>query len=436
MHKLFLPRLGQTMSEALFVGWLVGQGAEFDTGTPLYEVETEKVATGVEATIPGRLVRVLAAADEQLAVGALLGVIASPGENPSESEVDAFLAGDAAAPPTAPEPEAEPASTGATERPDPALIKPATDPVRAMPRTRALARDQGIDIARVRGTGADGLVTEEDVAAFAAASVVPEPTVVASAPPSVSVPVAAPPAPAPVPAAASAAVAAPLVAGDVAVRARRRLNPVARRMAEVVARSWSQVPQFSQSVTVDATTWRARRDRLRTESGDAIGYTDMVLAAVVRAAQEVPEVNASFAGDELVIYRDVNVSVAVDTPSGLQVPVLHHLQDFTVGGISRLLRDVTARAREDRLTRDDVRGGTITVSNLGGFGIEGGFPMVTAPQTCIVFVGAVTDRVVAVEGGIGVRPTLTVVNAFDHRAVDGATAARFTNTLRRYLEEA
>jgi pyruvate dehydrogenase E2 component (dihydrolipoamide acetyltransferase) len=292
-----------------------------------------------------------------------------------------------------------------------------------MPRTRALARTTGVDIETVVGTGPDGLVLEADVEAAAGRAQDRQPAAPPNAPrpPMTPPPPAAPPAQEQVPGAE--------------VRERRRLGRVARRMADVVARSWSTVPQFSQSVTVDATSWKAQRDRLREETGEQIGYTEMILAALVRAVHEVPEVNASLDGDELVVYRDINVSVAVDTPSGLQVPVLHRLQELTTAGISRHLKDIADRARHDRLTVTDVTGGTITLSNLGMYGIEDGFPMVTAPQSCIVFAGAVTDRVVAVGDTIGVRPTMTLVTAFDHRALDGATAARFTSALRRFLQE-
>lgn len=426
MHKLYLPRLGQTMEEALLVGWLVEPGQDFAAGTPLYEVETEKVTTGVEATVSGRLVRLLAEPDDRIEVGALLAVIAEPGESPADADIDRFLRDEDDGEPPGPAPAelpADPAPVRPVEVARAAVPEAAGEvaiPVRAMPRTRALARELGVDLTPLARQAGGGLVTEEQVRAAATAS---EPAATAAC---------ANPVPDPVPAPQQPVT--PALAG-VRVRERRRLSPIARRMADVVSRSWSEVPQFSQSVQVDAGSWRARRDALRQQTGVDIGYTDLVLAALVRAVQEVPEVNSTFAGDHLVVYRDINVSVAVDTPAGLQVPVLHGLQDYTVEGIARRLREKTRKAREDALTADDVRGGTITFSNLGRYGIEGGMPLVTAPQTCIVFVGALVDRVVAVNGGVAVRPGCTVVNSFDHRSVDGATAARFTAALRRALEE-
>ncbi len=431
MHKLLLPRLGQTMEEALLVGWLIPPDQPFDVGTPLYEVETEKVTTGVEATVAGRLVRVLVDAEERVEVGAVLAVVAGAGEDVTDTDVDAFLQGASTSSASVPAGAAPLAAEAAPVVAAPETVG-ADERARAMPRTRALARSLGVDIDAIAGSGRDGLVLEADVEAAAGPSAPTRPQ-------AEPVP---PAAPAPPSAPTRDTATAPTAAQwrtearpDAEVRERRKLGRVARRMADVVSRSWSTVPQFSQSVTVDATSWRAQRDRLREETGEHIGYTEMLLSALVRAVHEVPEVNASLDGDDLVVYRDINVSIAVDTPSGLQVPVLHRLQELTTAGISRRLKDVAERARADQLTVDDVVGGTITLSNLGMYGIEDGFPMVTAPQSCIVFAGAVTDRVVAVGDTIGVRPTMTLVTAFDHRALDGATAARFTAALRRFLQE-
>jgi pyruvate dehydrogenase E2 component (dihydrolipoamide acetyltransferase) len=422
------------MEEALLASWLVRPGQAFAIGDVLYEVETEKVTTGVEATVAGSLVRVLVAEDERVDVGAVLGVIAEPGEQPSEAEIDAFLSGAVVVPEAAAPTEADaPVPAPASESP----VLPG--PVRAMPRTRALARDLGVSLEALAATRPGELVTEGDVrAAAAAAAAPPAPApapVVAAAPVPPPAPVVAPaPAAVPAPAPVAAPAPAPEPTPGVDVRERRRLGPVARRMADVTARSWATVPQFSQSIDVDTSTWAERREAMRTATALPVGYTDLIIGSLVRAVQDVPEVNSTFGGDDLVIYRDINLSLAVDTPDGLQVPVLHRLQDLSDAGRARLLRDRADKAREGRLGLDDVQGGTITLSNLGMFGVEGGMPMVTAPQACIVFVGAVVKKVVPVGDGIAVRPMCTVVTSFDHRALDGATAARFTAALRRHLQ--
>ena len=409
MHRLSLPRLGQTMEEGRLDAWLIEPRVNFAAGAALYDVETEKVTASVEATRPGRLVRILVGPDSSVAVGELLAVVADPGEDVTEADIDAFLSGGAAAPP------AETAAPGALS---PAPVAPAgatalsaTTVTRAMPRTRALARELGVDIATVTATGPEGRVLEYDVTAAAAAPAVATPA-----------------------AATVAAVPVADLAADENVLERRPLSAVHRRMAQAVARSWSVVPQFTQMVDVDVTGWQKRRAGWQQGSDVRLTFTDLVLDAVVRAATSVPEVNSRFAGDHLDIYREVNVALAVDTPNGLFVPVLKGLRELSVSGRARQRDEVTTRAREGRLTVDDLAGGSITVSNLGGFGVQSGTPLLVEPYTAIVFVGSITERVVARQGGLAIRSICTVSNAFDHRTVDGVTAARFTSALAQALE--
>ncbi|QNO38326.1 2-oxo acid dehydrogenase subunit E2 [Protaetiibacter sp. SSC-01] len=432
MHKILLPRLGQTMEEGLIAKWLVGDGESVTPGQALYEVETEKVTAEVEANLPGRLVRRLVAEETTVPVGTLVAVVADPGEQPDDAAIDAFVASPelrvevAAAAPQAAAPVAEPsapAAGGADAVTGPGASPSASGPsartgiVRAMPRTRRLARDEGIDLASVVGTGPEGLVTEQDVRDAAAAA---RPGLAPAAPVAATAPT-------------EPASRVPLPVG-VPQRERRRLGSVARTMAQVTSRSWAQVPAFSQTVDIVATGWKAARDRLREETGRKVGYTDMVIEAVVRAVAEVPEVNSSYDGDALVIWDEVNLSIAVDTDSGLLVPVLHGADSLDVAGRVDAMQAIVERARGGRLGADDVSGGTLTVSNLGMFGIDRGVPLVTAPQAAIVFVGAMTDRVVAVRDAIAIAPVFSVTTAFDHRCLDGATAARFTSALRRELE--
>ena len=417
MLKLFLPRLGQTMEEALIEAWVVLPGTSFAIGEVLYEVETEKVTTGVEATVAGTIVRSMVADGDRVEVGTLLAVIAEPGETPGEAEIDAFVSGEPVSPDVPPAPLAPPESSPALTGTPPVAV--VSEPVRAMPKTRALAKTLNVDLTTVADASPGAVITEDQVRAAVGGPHSPAPP---PRPVMVPVQVADPAEPAPVP-------------EGIDIRERRPLSRIQRRMAEITTRTWTTVPQFSQSVDVDASSWERRRDQLRTLTGMDVGYTDLILSAIVGAVQEVPEVNCSYAGVELLIYRDINLSIAVDSVHGLQVPVLHGMQDLSEAGRARLLRVRTAKAREGALGLDDVQGGTITMSNLGRFGIEGGMPMVTTPQVAIVFVGAVVPKVVPVADGIGVRPMCTIVNAFDHRAVDGATAARFTSTLRRRLQE-
>ena len=397
MRAIHLPRLGQTMEEGLLTTWMVEVGQSVSVGDELYEVETEKVTTTVESTLAGTVVRLLVVGDSMLPVGQMLAVVAEPGETPTGAEVDAFVAGTPGAGGEAAGSD-EVTSAAPAAQPSPsAQAQPApSGRARAMPRTRALARSLGLDVDLI-APGASGLVSEDDVRRAAGA----RPDDRESAAEVLEV---------------------------------RRLSATHRSMADNVARSWSSVPQFTQTVDVDITDWRDRRVWTRAAADTAVTVTDLVIDSVVRAATAVPEANSTFAGDHLRLYRDVNVALAVDTPDGLVVPVLHGLRDLNAAARAEIRRNVAQRARAGRLTLDDVTGGTITVSNLGATRVQGGVPLLVEPYSAIVFVGATRREVVVRGEGFALRDVCTVAVTFDHRALDGATAARFTTALAEAME--
>lgn len=396
MHALYLPRLGQTMDEGLLAAWLVQPGEEYTIGTPLYEVETEKITTAVEATLDGRIVRSLVAADTTIAVGTLLAVVADSGEAPTAEQVDAFLGGAADGAAGAAGGPATPAQAPAAAVPVTASDGAAATRTRAMPRTRALARAHGVDVEHVTGSGPGGLVVPDDV---------------------------------------HAAVAAALERSGAGAQRRGESTPMSlahRRMAGTLATG--MVPQFTQLVDADVTTWRAARAALQPTSSVPITFTDLVLDAVVAACAAVPQANASFADDHIDMHHDVDITLAMDTPAGLLVPVLRRAQELSLAGRSRARHELTERARTGTLTVDDMGLGTITVSNLGAYGVTTGVPLLVAPYAAIVFVGALEERVVVRGGGIAIRTMCGLGISYDHRVVDGATGARFTVALRAALE--
>jgi pyruvate dehydrogenase E2 component (dihydrolipoamide acetyltransferase) len=397
MHKLHLPRLGQTMERGIIEQWLKREGESFEVGEPLYELQTEKVTIEVEAKLPGTLARIVVPAGEEVPVGTLLAIAADPGEMLSDADIEAALEEEVA---RGASPPIENESSKVV--PPPVGDKQQRARVRAMPRARALAKELGVDLAAVRGTGTNGSITVEDVERAAATH------------------------------GEGSTRTRP------GVKERRPLRGIRRSMADVVSRSWREVPQFVQQVTVDAGALVTTRERegpaLQEEHGITLSYNDLILDAVVRAVRQVPDVNASFAGHEIVIYEDVNLSVAVASDAGLVVPVIHRAQELSLPELARRVRDVAERARSGLLGPEDVEGGTITVSNLGMFGIETGTPLVTAPQAAIVFTGAIVERAVVVAGEIQVRPTFGLAIAYDHRVLDGVGAARFTRALKEILE--
>ena len=399
MHLLHLPRLGQTMEAGAITCWLIDLGTSYDVDAELYEVETEKNSVEIVAKLPGTILRVIAPAGSELLVGALLAVVADPGEEPDEGDIDALVAADLAkiaksaqgegAPP---EPSAPAPAPGTTT----AVPAGANGAIKAIPKARAMAVAGGLDLSTVTGTGAGGSITVPDVEA----------------------------------ALASGSDGSP---DDASVAERRPLTSVARGMANVLTASWRDVPQFVQQIHVDATRMKNTRAELARD-GVRVTFTDILIAAVAAAARDVPEANAQFTPDAILIMADVNVTVAVDTEAGLLVPVIAQADQLDVTGVSVRLQELSERARGRRLTLADTSGGTITVSNLGAAGIETGIPLVLSPQATIVFAGAIIDSAVIVAGAVEIRPLMGLAIGYDHRVLDGSTAARFTSALRRRLE--
>jgi pyruvate dehydrogenase E2 component (dihydrolipoamide acetyltransferase) len=274
-----------------------------------------------------------------------------------------------------------------------AAAKAGADPPRrpSSPRARRRATELGIDAAQLSGTGPDGLITESDVERAA---------------------------PAP----------ADRWQGRV-VGQRRRLEPARLVAARRTAQAWAAAPHIVQMVDADLTAADAQRRAW------GVTWTELAVVAMARALVAHPHLNATVEGDDLITFVEVNIGVAVDTPSGLIVPVIAGADRRSLADVSSTLRELAERARANRLTAGDVSGGTATLSNLGSFGIRAGTPVLNPPESVLVFLGAVEDRVVAVSGEIVVRRMATLSVAFDHRATDGASAARFTTTLRDLLED-
>jgi pyruvate dehydrogenase E2 component (dihydrolipoamide acetyltransferase) len=387
MLKLRLPALGQTMERALIHAWLLEEGATFAAGDPLYEVETEKATIVVDSSRTGTLRRIVAQPGTELVVGSLVAIAAEREEAISDADIDQALQEEAAArasQPTAP----VKARDGATGPNTAASRRSATVGARgrATPRARTIAQKLLVDLAAVQGSGANGMITAEDVERAAE--------------------------------------------GTPTVRERRPLIGTRRMMSDVVTRSWNDVPQFVQQVWADASGLVEARGRER----GAVSYTDLLLKAVVDAVGEAPEVNARFGGDEIVLFEDVNLSVAIATEKGLVVPVIPRAQTLSLGELGASLKELTGLARSSRLEPRHLTGGTITVSNLGAHGIETGVPLVMVPQAAIVFIGSILERPVGVDGNLELRPTVGLAIAFDHRVVDGAEAARFTTAVKRRVE--
>ncbi|HVN26849.1 MAG TPA: 2-oxo acid dehydrogenase subunit E2 [Candidatus Binataceae bacterium] len=385
-----MPKLGHTMTEGTVIQWHKRAGEKIREGETILTVETDKAEVEVEAPTAGVLARVVAGDGIKVPVGGPLGVITAEGET-VPAEFDGA-------------PSAAPAAT-ASATPNaaaPATPRVASKRVIASPRAKRLAAEKGVDLASIAGTGADGMVTEDDVKRAAEQ-------------------VASQPAP------------APTSDGVFAPSRREKLTRIQAVGARNLTASWNAIPHFVQMVRIDMSRTIAARKAM-TDGGAKIGITDLILAATVRALKDNPRINANYDNGEMLIFDRVNLGVAVDTPEGLIVPVIHNADALDVAGIGAKTAELAERARNKQLRPTDLEGATFTVSNLGAYGVENGTPVIFAPQVALMFVGAIRDEVIAVEGRAEVRPCMHIAIAYDHRGIDGAMASRFTTGVKSILE--
>jgi uncharacterized OsmC-like protein len=234
---------------------------------------------------------------------------------------------------------------------------------------------------------------------------------------------------------ARAVGAAPPAAGALVPARREKLTRIQQIGARNLVASWQSVPHFVQMVRVDMSRALAARKAFNGAGGN-LSVTDLILYAAAKALADNLRINAAFADGEMLIYDRVNLGVAVDTPDGLVVPVVHDAHLMTLAELSTRVSQLAERARAKKLAPAELEGATFTVSNLGAFGVENGTPVIFAPQAALMFVGAVRDEVLAIDGRAEVRPAMQIAVAYDHRGIDGAMAARFTIKVKQLLEAA
>ncbi|HEY7207227.1 MAG TPA: dihydrolipoamide acetyltransferase family protein [Gaiellaceae bacterium] len=421
--EIKLPRLGQGMEAGTIVKWLKSEGEPVEKGEPLYELDTDKVTQEVEADASGVLLRI-AVREGEVEVGRTIAFIGEQGEQVEqveqgediaeprvEEDVDAEGSRapardeerDEAARASAHQ---EPSTNGAPQERPPAAAS-AGGRVKASPLARRIARERGVDLAQLQGTGPDGRIVAEDVERAAAQA------------PAATAPTAAPAAPATAP-------------GEVETR---QLTSVRRTIARRLTEAWT-VPVFQLTVSVDMTRADALLTKLREAHPDVrITATDVLTRLSAAALMRHRDVNAQFTGEAIQVFPSANVGIAVAAPQGLVVPVVQGAERLTIPQIAAVRADLVSRARDAKLRPDDLEGGTFTISNLGMFGVEQFIAVLNPPQAAILAVGSTEDRVVAIGGEPAVRPTMTVTLTCDHRAVDGATGADFLRTLKASLEE-
>jgi pyruvate dehydrogenase E2 component (dihydrolipoamide acetyltransferase) len=403
MPAITMPKLSDTMTEGTLVRWLKKKGDKVSTGDVLAEIETDKATMEMEAFDDGVLTEVFVQEGQKAAIGEKIALILAKGES-------------ADAPVEKPAPKAEAKSDATAPNPVPASAAPAPAPsgnsrVKASPLAKKVAAERGVSLEGVVGSGPGGRIVEKDVPLAGSA-----------------------------PQASAAATPAPIklekTGGD---EKRIELSGMRKIIAERLLASKTQIPHFYLSVEVDA----APLMRLRAEVNAAneaaglgkITVNDFVLLAVARAAQQCPKVNAAWGGDHVMEYGSVNISVAVAVDDGLVTPVIRNAQNLSLREISTAVKDLATRARTKKLKPEEFAGGTLTVSNLGSYGIDQFYAIVNPPQAAILAVGAIVKKpVVNAKGEIVVGQRMNVSLSGDHRVVDGAVGAEYITALRKLIE--
>jgi pyruvate dehydrogenase E2 component (dihydrolipoamide acetyltransferase) len=402
--EITVPKLGLTMEEGAIVEWFKADGEAVEKGQPLYSVETDKIVSDVEADAEGFLQRVAAVhavlpvsavvgylhptAESALAAGGAGVAVSVPDSSPASAEIAPVAKEEVHA--IAPR-ESHPAALTATSVNGRRLASPVA---------RTLAASRNIELTTLSGSGPGGVILKRDV---------PEKP--------------APDTPAP---------QAPMGAPD-----RQPMTPLRRAISQRMMKSLSGSAQMTAFGKIDMTEAVKMRTTLAAAS-DALGaritYTDLVLKAAAVALRDVPQINASIDGDDVITWSDVNIGLAVAIDDGLVVPVIHHVDRLTLPELSNKRAELIERARTGRLTRDEVEGASFTLSNFGSYGGDFETPILNPPQSALLGIGQITEEPAVRDGAIVIRSMMSISMTFDHRLIDGAVAGKFRARLKTLME--
>jgi pyruvate dehydrogenase E2 component (dihydrolipoamide acetyltransferase) len=436
VHEVILPKLGLTMEEGTIVRWLKTEGDTVEEGEVLFEVQTDKVVMEVECPASGILGRILVGEDETVPIAQVVAYIVAPGEELPESVLEAAPGQKAAA----------------GEPPEPAISKAGA--VMATPAARRLARDRGVDLTGVTGTGKDGMIVKQDVLAAEKGDRDTGVRARETRPRQKASPAARR-------LAREKSIALEAVSGsgpdgriveqDVLDFAAQggpatleggRLvspNPVHKLMAERMTQSFSSAPHFYLGVEVNAVALVELRQRLLPiceKKGDVrITFTDLLVKLVAATLKDHPYTNATWEDGKIRLFQEVNLGLATAVDEGLVVPVIRGADELSLTQVARTRSELAAKAADGRLSLDEVTGGTFTLTNLGMLGVDIFQAIINPPQSAILATGRIAERPVVEEGEVVARPTIHLTLSVDHRVVDGATGARFLQDLRRVIED-
>lgn len=404
-REFLLPDIGEGLTEAEIVRWLVAEGDRVEADQPVVEVETDKAVVEIPSPYAGTVVRHGGAEGDVIEVGSVLVVIGEGSEEAEQTQVAPTPAPE----PVTPEPEpivgtlAEDAEILPTSEP---TAETAPSAVKALPVVRKLARDNDVDLSEIQGSGPAGRITREDVESVIAERTTPAPIIEPSAPP-----------------------AARLEGG------REKMSRLRRTIAANMSKSWAEIPHVTTFEDVDATRLLEVRAALADRNKMKVPIEALVIKAVAPALDEFPEFNASIDGDDLVVHGSKDIGIAVDTPDGLMVAVIPSADSKSILELSEEIRRLGEGARDRSLAPNELTGQTFTVSNIGAVGGGHGTPIVPYGTTAILSVGRASMKPVVYGDDIGIAPVMPLSLSYDHRVVDGAQGRRFIALVIENLEE-
>ena len=420
-----MPKLSDTMTEGTVVRWIKKEGDEVEIGDIIAEIETDKATMEMEAFDEGILSQISIQEGGKAPVGSVIAVLLEDGEG----DAPAASAQAAAPAPAAPveTPAATPAPAAAPPAPTPLAngAQPAETRIKASPLAKKIAEADGVDLSNVTGTGPGGRIVKADVVSAPAI-----PVSVASTPATQAPTVTPTETPTPAPVSIS-----PVMSGEDQTI---QLSGMRKIIAERLLTSKTTIPHFYLHLEVDAAPLMELRKQINAQAeathGNKYSVNDFVVKALINASVAVPEVNASFNGDHIVQFAHVGISVAIAVDDGLVTPVVKNAEQKSLLAISKEIKEMAGRARENKLKPNEFDGGTVTISNLGAWGIESFDAIVNPPQAAILSVGSIIEKPVVKDGAIvpGLRMNLGV--SCDHRVVDGAVGAKFISEIKRLLE--
>jgi pyruvate dehydrogenase E2 component (dihydrolipoamide acetyltransferase) len=424
-----MPKLSDTMTEGTLVKWHKKVGDSVEIGDILAEIETDKATMEMEAFDDGVITQILIQEGQSAPIGGILAVLDGDSEGPipqAEIAAPVTLAPTTAATPTAvPAPVQQTVAEGAR--------------IKASPLARKIAADLGVSLTGISGSGPAGRIVKSDIQTAAAGSLAQTPASTSSEASAAAALAASIRSKAAAPAVAAAPSPQPIAPVAREGDERIELSSMRKIIASRLLTSKTTIPHFYLHLEVDAAPLMALRQQVNAQAeqthGNKYSVNDFILKAVINAAESVPAVNASFAGDHIVKYKHVGLSVAIAVEDGLVTPVIKQAESKSLLAISRAVKDFAVRAKDKKLKPDEFDGGTITVSNLGAWGIESFDAIVNPPQAAILSVGAAIEKPVVKNGQIipGLRMNLGL--SCDHRVVDGAVAAQFLSEVKKLIEQ-